>query len=466
MDELGLTISKSEKKEKTEKEPKNNITNSELTRTGISKENEYFKNIIIDLEKEIEKEKNISKDISEENRNVLYEIKKKILDYEKEIKYYSIKNEKQREELQLFSKEVSNKINRINVNDISKKLKNSKDENNLIKDTINQKNLQIENILSMVKSNTKENKSLKNKLLKFKTEDKSDILKQRENEILELKRKIKIKKVQLEEHSKCSQIKINLIKKLEELKNEINIYKDVYENSKNELKNLEDKKKSTILLDSINTIRVKKKNRVLNIKLLNVTNNSINNMNNLIYEIKKNKIFSQKKMDLQKDEEERIDIPSKISETFNEKELKAIFIGLDKDKLKFKNIIKEFNIKKERIITLELKHKFDIKEKLNKINDIDKQIEYLNMKKEENMADIELCQKLINKFSEEKKLYLNQNNKLNKEIKEKKKLNERKEQEINSLGKQLIQLKKIIKNRDYKFMKEISEIEIGYTDNI
>ena len=169
-----------------------------------------------------------------------------------------------------------------------------------------------------------------------------------------------------------------------------------------------------------------------------------------------------KKIDLKKDEEEIIDIPYQISENFNEKELKAIFIGLDKNNSKFKNLLKEFTIQKKTVSILETKHKLDIKEKLNKINDIDEQVEYLNMKKRENDVYIELYQNLINKFNEKKKLYSYQIDELNHQIKEKMKINERKEKEINSLGEQLIKLKQIIKSGDYKSMKDLPEIEIQY----
>ena len=472
MNELRISISKSDKKEKIDEESQNNInkyneTNSNLEQTGINKENEYFKNIILDLEKEIEKEKNISKDKSEENRNIIYELKKKILNYEKEIIYYSNKNEKQRETLQLFSNEISNKINRINIDNLSKKLKKEKNkENALIKEKIDQQKSEIKNILSITKSNSIENESLKNKLSKFKNDGYSlDLLKNQENKILDLKKEIKFKKVQIEVHSKCNQIKSNLIKKLEELKKEINFYQEIYENSENELNNLKNKKKPKIILNN-NTL-IPQKNQVINIKLLNTSNNNINKMNKRIYEIKKNKYFSRKKIDLKKDEEEIIDIPYQISENFSEKELKAIFIGLDKNNSKFKNLLKEFTIQKKTVSILETKHKLDIKEKLNKINDIDEQVEYLNMKKRENDVDIELYQNLINKFNEKKKLYSYQIDELNHQIKEKMKINERKEKEINSLGEQLIKLKQIIKSGDYKSMKDLPEIEIQYIkDNL
>ena len=56
------------------------------------------------------------------------------------------------------------------------------------------------------------------------------------------------------------------------------------------------------------------------------------------------------------------------------------------------------------------------------------------------------------------------NHKLNIEIKNKKKIIERKDQEINTLGAQLIQLKQFIKNGDINSIKNLPKIEIEYEE--
>ena len=453
--------------------PKNildfNITNNNnLNDIEILKEDD-LKKIILDLEKEINNEKNKSKDKTEENKNIFSEIKQKILDCKKEIKYYSLQNEKQREELELISKQVTKMLNNININNVLKNKDNSKkSQKDELIEKIDQKEKQLKSIMGLIKINENENESLKyriNKLNKIKNYD--DLIKEKkeqENKIIELQKEIRIKKVQLEDHSKCNLIKSNLIKQCDEIKNEIKMYKDFYENSVNTINILENKNKPKIIPNrKKNSVFNSRDNKSLNIKFYIV--NSDNKIDKEIYKLKyvKNKYQSEKVINTEKDEDS-IDIPYNLYNIFNEKELKAIYIGLDKDKSKYINILKTLNIKSKYLDNIEAKHKFDIKSKLNQIIDLDEKIEHMNIKKVENDTDIKLHTKLIKDLTEEKKLYLMKNNKLNNQIKEKKLLIEKKDKEINILGNQLIQLKALVKKGNKKKIKNVPEIEIEYFD--
>ena len=160
-----------------------------------------------------------------------------------------------------------------------------------------------------------------------------------------------------------------------------------------------------------------------------------------------------------------INIPLNVSEIFTEKELKAILIGLDKDKIKYNNLLKKINIDNIYIDTMETRHKLDIKNKLNKINELDERIEFLNMKRNENVAELQFYKKQIEEVAEIKKIYNMKVNKLSNQVEEKKKAVERKNQEIKLLKNQLIKLKKLIKNGDMKKIKNEPEIEIHYMDD-
>lgn len=451
---------------------KNNVNLGKVNEVDEDKKNKYM-NIILELEKEIENEKSKSKDRTEENKNLIIDIKQKILKCQKEIKNYSYKNEKQREELELLSEQVTNQLNRIDINQIKKFMKNTKvsdlNKKKTTDDDINKKQIQLKNIMSMIKNNEIENEKLKSKISQYDKGENNYIellklQKSQEQKISELNKEIKTKKAQLEMHSKCASIKSDMIKKLEELRNDIAVYNDKYYNSQNKLNILEYKNKPKIILDQSNNNS--KENKSLNLKSINIYRNEFNKINKQIYDIKfqKNKFPTQKHIHKEK-EEDLIDIPYNITQIFTEKELKAILVGLDKDKIRYKNILNKFNIQNTFINSLEAKHKIDIKQKLNKINELDEKIEFMNIKAQENENDIEKYVKDINDLNKEKQLYLVKNNKLNSQINEKKKIVERKDQEINLLGEQLIKLKQLIKNGDINSIKNLPGIEIQYIDS-
>ena len=63
-------------------------------------------------------------------------------------------------------------------------------------------------------------------------------------------------------------------------------------------------------------------------------------------------------------EDDMITVPPKIGEMFTEKELKAIFIAMGKNKNKYETLLKRFNIQNTYVDSLETKHKLDIKKKI------------------------------------------------------------------------------------------------------
>ena len=85
-----------------------------------------------------------------------------------------------------------------------------------------------------------------------------------------------------------------------------------------------------------------------------------------------------------------VTIPPKISEIFTERELKAMLIALDKNKNKYEALLRRFSVQNSYVDSLETKHKLDVKQKLNKINELDEQIEFMNVKKGEYNANIQL----------------------------------------------------------------------------
>lgn len=159
-------------------------------------------------------------------------------------------------------------------------------------------------------------------------------------------------------------------------------------------------------------------------------------------------------------EDDMITVPPKISEMFTEKELKAMFIALDKNKAKYEALLRRFNVQNIYVDSLETKHKLDIKQKLNKINELDEQIEFMNVKKGEYNANIQLFKRQISEAQEEKKIYKMKINKIIEYISKKNKINLRKDKEIKLLGAQLVKLKKYLKNGNLDKIQNEPEIEL------
>ena len=157
-----------------------------------------------------------------------------------------------------------------------------------------------------------------------------------------------------------------------------------------------------------------------------------------------------------------INIPSNLIQIFTEKELKAIFIGLDRNKEKYKQLLKKFEVYYSLVDILEIKHKLELKNKLNRINELEEQIEFLNIKKFEIQADIELYKEQIRKEFEKKDIYNKKVIKIFNQVEDKKKILDKKQQEIKLLKNKLLNLKKLIKKGDLKSIKNEPEIEIEY----
>lgn len=447
-----------------------------------------YKIIIKDLQNEIEDERNRVKDRTEENKSILSDIKQKINKCNKEIKSYSYKNEKQREKLQLISEEITQKINNISVNQVVKNLDRKKksssnkfeqynSEKKLIDGNIDAKERQLINIITLITNYEEQNENLKIKIMRSKYEkDNNELLKKKleqEKQIDNLNKKIKLMKTKILDHSKCPKKTESLTKKIEEIKNEIKVYDSKYNESKNKLTILENKKnRPKIIVDSNNnnltskTIVASRNN--LNLKLSSTNKTEINKINQQIYKMKYNKINLQKKVLTQKklntEPDEDITKMYNLGGIFSDKELKAILIGLNNDKERYNQIIKKFNVYYSFVDSIETKHKMDLKLKLNKINELDDQILNMNFQKEENETNIELYKKQIKELLEQRNIYLMRNNELDMQVQEKKKIIERKNQEISLLGSQLIKLKKLLKKGDMKSIKNEPDVEIQYID--
>lgn len=449
-------------KQKNKQDSKTIITSGKSVSKDISndtmtteEENEY-KNKIAKLQKDLENEREKAQ-IKQNDPNIITNLKNEINKKNKEIKKYATINTKQRDQLEKLSQEIDDKLNKMNYKAVTRNIQNENkkinetkfkknySEQKMIENNISAKEKQLKNIMTLIDILQKENEKLKIKIENAKnTEQKFKLIdgqKEQEKQLNILNNDIKQKKLELKEHSKCFAIKNELLRKISLIKDEITINHEKLTEVQKKYEDLENKYKEQ-------------------------QNKSITTSS------KENKFGSKSKTKLQRyivpkqkptnvlSDDDMVTVPPKISEIFTEKELKAMLIALDKNKVKYEALLRRFNVQNTYIDSLETKHKLDIKQKLNKINELDEQIEFMNVKKGEYNANIQLFKKQISEAQEEKKIYKMKINKMIEDISKKNKINSRKDREIKLLGAQLVKFKKYLKSGNLEKIQNEPDIEI------
>ena len=389
--------------------------------------------------------------------NEIINLKNEIEAKNKKIKKYAVINTKQREQLEKLSQEIDEKLNKMNYKAVTRNIQNENkkineikykkniSEQKMLENNIIAKEKQLKNIMTLIDILQKENENLKIKIENAKnTEQKFKLIdgqKEQEKQLTQLNNDIKQKKLELKEHSKCLAIKAELLRKISLIKDEITINHEKLTEAQKKYEDLENKYKSE-------QNKTKPTSRREN-KSVNKTKTKLQRY--IVPKQKPTNVLS---------EEDMITVPPKISEIFTEKELKAMLIALDKNKIKYEALLKRFNIQNTYVDSLETKHKLDIKQKLNKINELDEQIEFMNVKKGEYNANIQFFKKQIGQAQEEKKVYKMKINKMIEEISKKNKINSRKDREIKLLGAQLVKFKKYLKSGNLEKIQNEPDIEI------
>ena len=466
---------KSTPKETIERNPKdtkkvtNKTINEENNDDSMSSEQENkYKEQISQLQKELEleKEKSQAKQI---DPNLIKQLKNEINNKNKEIKKYANINTKQRDQLEHLSQEIDIKLNKMNYKAVTRNIQSENKKINYLSsgnnnryninntnniNTINQeqktidnnisaKEKQLKNIMSLIDILKKENENLRMKIENTKNQEQKfkliDDKKEQEKQLFTLNLDIKKKRIELKEHSRCTSIKNELLKKIAILKDEIVLAHERLMETQKKYDDLENKNKSE-QINPQSTKLTKSGNRTKN-KFQRYT----------VPKQKTPKIVQ---------EDNIIDVPPKIGEIFTEKELNAMYVALDKNRAKYDALLKRFNVQNIYVDSLEARHKLDIKQKLDKINELDEQIEFMSVKKGEYNANVQIYKKQITAAQEEKKTYKIKIDSVMEEISKKNKINSRKDNEIRLLQAQLNNFKKYLKNGEFDKIQNEPEIEI------
>ena len=437
----------------------------------LEQENQYKEQISqLQKELEIEKEKSQSKQI---DPSVISSIKIEIANKNKEIKKYANINTKQRDQLEQLSQEIDNKLNKMNYKAVTRNIQsenkkinylnsisvynhikhnsinninNITQEQKTIDNSISAKEKQLKNIMSLIEILKKENENLKIKIENAKnTEQKFKLIddkKDQEKQLANLNLDIKKKKLELKEHSRCPTIRNELLKKISMLKEEIVLAHEKLVEVQKKYDDLENK------------------NKLEQQGLLNSQQIKLNKFGNKTKTKFQKYIPPKQKPTKIVQEENIIDVPPRIGEIFTDKELNAMFNALDKNRAKYDALLKRFNVQNIYVDSLEARHKLDIKQKLDKINELDEQIEFMNIKKGEYNANIQIYKKQIAAEKKKKKNYKMKIDSVLEEISRKNKINSRKDNEIRLLQAQLTKFKKYLKNGEFDKIHNEPEIEI------
>ena len=436
----------------------------------LEQENQ-FKEKIAQLQKEleIEKEKAQARQI---DPSVITSLKNEINAKNKEIKKYANINTKQRDQLEQLSQEIDNKLSKMNYKAVTRNIQNEakkinylnsaglsnnkhvynsmsniNQEQKSIDNNISAKEKQLKNIMSLIEILKKENENLKLKIENAKnTEQKFKLIddkKEQEKQLLLLNLDIKKKKMELKEHSRCFSIRNELLKKIKIIKEEIIIAHEKMAEAQKKYDDLENKIK----------LEQQSSSNPQGTKLLKLGTKTKTKFQKYI-------VPKQKPVKISQEENNVVDVPPKIGEIFTEKELNAMYVALDKNRNKYDSLLKRFNVQNIYVDSLEARHKLDIKQKLDKINQLDEQIEFMSVKKGEYNANIQIYKKQIIAAQEEKKNFKIKIDAVMEEISKKNKINSRKDNEIKLLQAQLNKFRKYLKSGEFDKINNEPEIEI------
>ena len=442
-----------------------NLEDEKKNKERFEKKEKEYKKRISDLEQQIQLERSKSEIIQNSEKEILT-LRNEKLKLDNDINTLSNSNANQRDKLESLLKLVDDELKNINLKNISSKIKKTRIEQNSFKikkqkqnqnimnsnndnneNIINEKNVvsnssnnnelvnakdkQIENINNLIEIFKKDNEKLKKKCknlgdskLKLKLLNKNnDISKQIEKTNIEIKKL----KYQLKDHSKCTKIKDDYNKNICTVKDDIQNLKLRKVELINRINNQNERIKKQI---ELNEIIQNKKNTNKKLKLMpqNIEENNIN--------------FSQ------------------APNIFTEKELDAISIAFNNDKQKCEYFLKKLSINENYIQSLESKHKFNIKQYLNRLNELDEQIEFLTSKFGEDSARNRVIKSQINEYQVGKISYSQKNNDLKNKIQELVKLITNKEKNIKTLTLQLNNLRKTHKNN-----LNLENIEVNENNN-
>ena len=427
-------------------------SNQEISQQNI-KEEFYLREIeykekIKELEQALNEEKNkstVKQKISSEE--ILNNLRKELQEKDIEINKYIFSNTKQRQELENLSKEIDKKLKYMNFKHVTDRIKK---ERRPIKETTPEDSIkivenQLKNALKLVDVLTKDNQQLKekcNSAMDYKSKyDLIDKSKENDSAIISLNLEIKKLKRQVGEHLKCQKIKDDYEKSIRlakedlrkaQLKNE-EMKTKIQEEEENYNKNLNSpkEKQKSVGKNKMNTRRISLKKRLPN-------EEKPNNLNNQKLETSMQNGLS----------------------VFTKEEQEALLQAFDNNNTQFELFIKKVATYESYRQSLESRHKFNVKNYLTKLNEMDEQIDYLKSNNADKEAKTKLLNTQMEDYKADKAAYIRKIKEMQNEISAMQTIHKQKDSEIKSLVVQLNTLRQLLKNAN------VNQIDIDISNYI
>ena len=427
-------------------------SNQEISQQNI-KEEFYLREIeykekIKELEQALNEEKNkstVKQKISSEE--ILNNLRKELQEKDIEINKYIFSNTKQRQELENLSKEIDKKLKYMNFKHVTDRIKK---ERRPIKETTPEDSIkivenQLKNALKLVDVLTKDNQQLKekcNSAMDYKSKyDLIDKSKENDSTIISLNLEIKKLKRQVGEHLKCQKIKDDYEKSIRlakedlrkaQLKNE-EMKTKIQEEEENYIKNLNSpkEKQKSVGKNKMNTRRISLKKRLPN-------EEKPNNSNNQKLETSMQNGLS----------------------VFTKEEQEALLQAFDNNNTQFELFIKKVATYESYRQSLESRHKFNVKNYLTKLNEMDEQIDYLKSNNADKEAKTKLLNTQMEDYKADKAAYIRKIKQMQNEISAMQTIHKQKDSEIKSLVVQLNTLRQLLKNAN------VNQIDIDISNYI
>lgn len=438
-------IEENEQNTKRSKKAVNGSNNNSITANNVKchkceelqiqinklKENE------LQFQNQIEKSNTICQELNEE----IEKLQKDLELRNKNIKLLTETNYKQKSALESVSNQLDQKIERLRLMQTSKK-KNETDEEKEKKEIekkLTLKEQELKNSTALVHILSRDNKKLKELLDTYGEYKKKmqlvDLSHFKDDEKNSLMNEINLLKKEIEEHKLCNKKIADLNTNIKHLKSDLKLFKAENTELKKKL-NMLSKPNPLLLSNSQSLQNIKQKSLTYRTKSVDCENKRA--MDKTIKTHKSSFIGLNSSKEMKNNDN--------YQKLFTEKEKYKIEKLYENDQENYEKFIRKVSILEGARLSLLSKHKVEIRILTEKIEDLNEQIEYLNLKNKESESRIKIFQYQVNEYKNVSKIYQKRINEMQINIEELKNKKNEKQQEASILSHKIQELQEEMKN--------------------
>lgn len=408
----------------------------------------------LELQSQIDKSNTICQELNVE----IGKLQKDLELRNKNIKLLTETNYKQKNALENLSNQLDQKIERLRLMQATKK-KNETDEEKQKKEIekkLSLKEQELKNSLALIQILSRDNKKLKELLDTYGEYKKKmqlvDLSHFKDDEKNSLMNEINLLKKEIAEHKLCNKKLTELNTNIKYLKSDVKLLK---------AENTELKKKIN-MLSKPNPLLLSNSQSLQNIKQKSLTNRtkSVDCKNKrVIHKIYNKNNKSQKSSSIGFNKSKEIKNIDNYQKLFTEKEKYIIEKLYENDQENYEKFIRKISILEGARLSLLSKHKIEIKILSEKIENLNEQIEYLNLKNKESESRLKIFQYQVNEYKNGTKIYQKRINEMQSNIEDLTNQKKEKQQEASILSHKIQELQEEMKNIKQGEQKEEDQEE-------